>query len=542
MQLMQLMAMRPAEATPRTPAKGGSWATMVDRDVFLRASETERRRQEAIYELIATEEVYAADVDAVDQVFRKPIKKLIGRNEIDAVFGNWETIRRTTDRFMHSLRKRQWQGRFHVATIGDLFVEQMPMLECYISYCANQMDATTRLRALRETDPRLNHWLQRRQADSRCRNLDLASFLLQPMQRVTRYALLLRQIAGHTPVKHADYDSIRKAVDLAEDLLRRTNEAARDRADFTRLKEIAASLIMDSSAQQLDLTGCTRFLGQRRFVMEGVWIKGRQGRRLHAFLFTDLLLLCEAARSQPGMFKPYLDPISLSELEVRDTNGTRSLLRLEDVTFQIVHRKRSLTAKLENASVKRKWVQTLRECIARYRQAEHASEGGWLHAAKTRSFGQQAASVYCSVSLNQRQTYRTAVVTSSADASLVCWEQAFLFTITDLDDALRVAIYTYDRFSSDACLGYCEIDLRFLEFLDERGDERVVLRLQHGRPQTAPAPAAGPALGQAYSATPALPHSVPTPASEEAGTSANDAEPKQAPPAVVLALSYRKGP
>jgi hypothetical protein len=52
---------------------------------------------------------------------------------------------------------------------------------------------------------------------------------------------------------------------------------------------------------------------------------------------------------------------------------------IEDVTFQIVHRKRSITAKVENNRVKRKWVQTLRECIARCRQAEQANEGGWLN-------------------------------------------------------------------------------------------------------------------------------------------------------------------
>jgi hypothetical protein len=123
------------------------------------------------------------------------------------------------------------------------------MLECYVAYCANQMEATERLRSLREKDPRLHLWLQRRESDPRCRNLDLASFLLQPMQRVTRYALLLRQIANYTPEDHDDYEPIRRSVDLAEELLRRTNEAARDRADFTRLKEIAASLILDSNTQ-----------------------------------------------------------------------------------------------------------------------------------------------------------------------------------------------------------------------------------------------------------------------------------------------------
>lgn len=51
------------------PAKGGSWALVVDREVLDQTTRLERRRQEAIYELIATEEAYATDLEAVDEVF-----------------------------------------------------------------------------------------------------------------------------------------------------------------------------------------------------------------------------------------------------------------------------------------------------------------------------------------------------------------------------------------------------------------------------------------------------------------------------------------
>src|SRR5690349_7139388 len=97
-------------------------------------------------------------------------------------------------------------------------------------------------------------------------------------------------------------------------------------------------------------------------------------------------------------------------------------------------------------------------CCADLADAARALDAG------TPSFERSALSVYCSVSLNQRQTYRTAVVNTDAATAAAApnavapghqqaskggyarWEQAFLFTITDLDDALRVAVYTYDRF------------------------------------------------------------------------------------------------
>jgi hypothetical protein len=65
------------------------------------------------------------------------------------------------------------------------------------------------------------------------------------------------------------------------------------------------------------------------------------------------------------------------------------------------------------------------------------------------NFTQKPISIYCSVSLSQRQAYRTAVVTVPVGVTTAQWNQAFMFNITDLEDALCIAIYTYDRFSSD---------------------------------------------------------------------------------------------
>jgi hypothetical protein len=56
------------------------------------------------------------------------MQKLLSRNDMEAVFGNLKAVRVVTERLMHALRRRQWQGQFHVATIGDLFIEKVLLI------------------------------------------------------------------------------------------------------------------------------------------------------------------------------------------------------------------------------------------------------------------------------------------------------------------------------------------------------------------------------------------------------------------------------
>jgi len=43
--------------------------------------------------------------------------------------------------------------------------------------------------------------------------LDLESFLIKPMQRLTRYPLFFQQLIKHTPETHPDYVNLHKCLD-----------------------------------------------------------------------------------------------------------------------------------------------------------------------------------------------------------------------------------------------------------------------------------------------------------------------------------------
>ncbi|KAI6037237.1 hypothetical protein BKA83DRAFT_4173797 [Pisolithus microcarpus] len=162
----------------------------------------------------------------------------------------------------------------------------MPHMRVYLNYCVNQANAGKVLQSLRDANPELSAQLQCFREDSSARNLDLSSYLLVPMQRLTRYPLLIRQIMQYTdpptptldlfvaprltlslPTEHAERESIANSLACAERILEEGRE---------RLGEVSEELRIGKD--RLDLTLPTHHLGPRRLLKEGVLAKAKSGR------------------------------------------------------------------------------------------------------------------------------------------------------------------------------------------------------------------------------------------------------------------------
>ena len=62
------------------------------------------------------------------------------------------------------------------------------------------------------------------------------------MQRITRYALLLRQILHYTPKGHSDHDSILIALQLSNELLEKINSSTREQESVAKIDQIMRQL------------------------------------------------------------------------------------------------------------------------------------------------------------------------------------------------------------------------------------------------------------------------------------------------------------
>ncbi|KAJ4490290.1 hypothetical protein J3R30DRAFT_3278216 [Lentinula aciculospora] len=314
----------PSEDSARanSPAFGSSWASLVDKSALEGIPPNERRRQEAIFEIIATEHAYVRDLQLVVEVFYSKLLPLLDRKAITVIFANIEDILLTNITFMSSLEERQKECRLYIDRIGDIIQSYMSSMGVYMEYCVNQGNAIKVLQNIRDSNSEVALQLQRIRDGPSARNLDLSSYLLIPMQRITRYPLLIRQISHYTSAGE-EKDSIDRSMEIAEKILDHINETIRYQEGQETLKRISQNLWIGQG--RLDLTAPTRHMGGRRLLKEGILTKAKSGRRLHAFLCSDILVLTD-----DKVRNLYRMPVALSETQVKDLPGNR-----DDLGFQV---------------------------------------------------------------------------------------------------------------------------------------------------------------------------------------------------------------
>ncbi|KAG9114454.1 hypothetical protein FRC07_007636, partial [Ceratobasidium sp. 392] len=358
----------PVSAVPErgsSPGFGMSWSSLVDRSVVEGIPDDERKRQEAIFELIATESAYVHDLQMIVEKFYASMVPLLDEKSATVIFANVEDILLCNTTFLSSLEERQKDCRLYIDQIGDILDAHMAGMAVYMvryplpayiiacpettsyscsrstltcpsvsddqPYCVHQASAIKVLQGLRESNPELAGHLQAslpiyrlllrkinvggciqrlREEDPDIRNLDLSSYLLIPMQRITRYPLLMKQILNYTHPE-SERAHISHAIATTERLLDAVNEAIREREGAERLGEISKGLYVGQG--HLDLTAPTRYMGPRRLLKEGALVKSKSGRRLHAVLCNDIFVLMDAAAQSL-----YRMPMSLTEVLVKE--------------------------------------------------------------------------------------------------------------------------------------------------------------------------------------------------------------------------------
>ncbi|KAI5983203.1 hypothetical protein EDD15DRAFT_2376760 [Pisolithus albus] len=317
---------RNAMTRESSPAFGTAWVSLLDRTALEGIPAVERKRQEAIFELISTEADYVRDLQLIVELF---YSRLVDMLEAES----------TSVAFLSTLEERQRECRLYIDHVGDLLETHMPHMRVYLDYCVDQANAGKVLQSLRDANPELSAQLQCLREDPSARNLDLSSYLL----RLTRYPLLIRQILQYTdpptpspdlsvaprltlslPTEHAERESITNSLACAERILEEVNETIRDREGRERLGEVSEELRIGKD--RLDLTLPTHHLGPRRLLKEGVLAKAKSGRKLRVLLCSDIRLLLTESEGG-GLYPP-----SCHELEI---HPSRRYVRSEDAYIRI---------------------------------------------------------------------------------------------------------------------------------------------------------------------------------------------------------------
>ncbi|KAF8652812.1 hypothetical protein AX16_004163 [Volvariella volvacea WC 439] len=341
-----------------SPALRMSWASLLDKNALQDIPVKERKRQEAIFELIETESAYVQDLQLIVEVFFSSMLPMMTEKECIVIFANIEELLVVNTAFLSALQGRQKECRLYIDQIGDILDEHMREMEAYNIYCVNQGNAIRVLKSMRDSNHELGAHLRRLHEEPAVRNLDLSSYLLEPMQRITRYPLLVKQILQYTEPGD-ERDLVQNSVDIAEDILAKINEDIREVENRQLLQEISRNLFIGTS--KVDLTKPTRYMGPRRLIKEGPLVKAKSGRKLHGYLCNDVMVLLDGT-----LRTLYRMPIALVHAQVKEAK--------DDVTFQVSQSYPrggdALALKAPNARECQDWIRAIENSTRNCRLAE----------------------------------------------------------------------------------------------------------------------------------------------------------------------------
>ncbi|TXT04229.1 hypothetical protein VHUM_04227 [Vanrija humicola] len=172
----------PATEAPEPASDfGKTWGSLVDPSVLSTMTGEERKRQEAIFEFIATESSYVRDLQLIVNVYYFRLMNILDEKSLTVIFANIEDILMFNSGFLSSLDDRQKESRLYIDTIGDILADNLINLDVYRPYCVNQDTAAKLLVQLRKQDQQLDAALMDIKVNNPdVRGLELSSFLLQP--------------------------------------------------------------------------------------------------------------------------------------------------------------------------------------------------------------------------------------------------------------------------------------------------------------------------------------------------------------------------
>ncbi|KAG7279130.1 hypothetical protein CRUP_022325, partial [Coryphaenoides rupestris] len=253
-------------------------------------STQERKRQGYIHELMETEEKYVEDLQIVLEVFHKPMSESGRLTEAEMVmlFVNWKEALR--------VRKKTGGDNMPVQVVGDILAAELAHMQPYIRFCSCQINGAALLQTRTDNQPEFKDFLKKLATDYRCKGMPLSSFLLKPMQRITRYPLHIKNILESTAEGHVDRGPLKEALERAEELCQQVNEGVREKENSDRLEWIQNHVQCDGITENLVFHSLTNCLGPRKLLYSGKMHKAKSNKELWAFLFNDFLLLTHTSK------------------------------------------------------------------------------------------------------------------------------------------------------------------------------------------------------------------------------------------------------
>ncbi|KAM3923247.1 rho guanine nucleotide exchange factor 16 [Leptodactylus fuscus] len=274
-------------------------------------SAEERKRQEAIFEIITSEYSYQHSLDILFRLFKKSdeLKQTINGTDHHHLFSNIADILEVSKRFFEDLEKRHKDNPY-IHDISDI-VENHALnhFHPYVIYCSNEVYQQRTLQRLLTTNATFKETLKQIEIKPECGGLPMFSFLILPMQRVTRLPLLMDTICQKTDSYTPEYEACTRALKAISKLVKQCNEGARKMERTEQMYTLQTQLEF-GKIKPFPLISASRWLLKRGELVvaeeTGIFRKGFGKTFCYLFLFNDVLILTKKKSEDSYMVTDYV--------------------------------------------------------------------------------------------------------------------------------------------------------------------------------------------------------------------------------------------
>uniref|UniRef100_A0A8C2ANK0 FYVE, RhoGEF and PH domain containing 4b n=1 Tax=Cyprinus carpio TaxID=7962 RepID=A0A8C2ANK0_CYPCA len=287
-------------------------------------------------ELLQTERAYVTRLHLLDQVFCAKLTEEAGKGTfpvevVKGIFSNVGSIYAFHSQFLLpdlETRMSQWAS---TPRIGDILAQLAPFLRMYAEYVKNFDSAMDLLKQWTERSVQFNAIIQDIQSQEACGNLTLQHHMLEPVQRVPRYEMLLKDYLKKLPEDDPDCSQAEKSLNIISMAATHSNMAIRKMENLKKLMEIYEML-----GGEEDIVNPSNELIKEGQILK-LAARNTSSMERYLFLFNNMLLYCVPKFSLVGQRFTVRTRVGVEGMKVLETSN-------DDYphTFQVSGKERTL--------------------------------------------------------------------------------------------------------------------------------------------------------------------------------------------------------
>ncbi|NWI87205.1 FGD2 protein, partial [Pitta sordida] len=302
-------------------------------------------------ELLETEQAYVNRLHLLDQIFYAELMKeaktgkVVPEEVVKMIFSNISSIYQFhAEFFLPELQKRMedWNRN---PRIGDVIQKLAPFLKMYGEYVKNFDKAVELITAWSEKSPPFQELIADIQKRKVCANLTLQHHMLEPVQRIPRYELLLKDYVRKLPPESPDRGDAEKALEMIFMVAKHSNAAI---AEMERLQNLW--VVYQRLGLEDDIVDPSNELIKEGPIQK-VSTRNNSTSEKYLFLFNNMLLYCVPKVIQVGAeFQVHLR-MDVDGMKVRELNDTQF-----PHTFLVSGKQRTLELQARSEEEMNAWI------------------------------------------------------------------------------------------------------------------------------------------------------------------------------------------